>query len=334
VETEPGVASSRDWIVRFVVQNRIIIAILIGVAASFVWPAQGQAMRAAGASGPLIFLIFLCQGAGVDASELRKGRELARVLLWGVVVSQVLGPLAGLGAVEMLGWEGSDRAGLVLMCCMAPTLVSGAVLAGRAGGDQASALLLAVGINLLAIVTMPLWLAALLGADVAVDRLALIRKLALFVLLPSLVGHAIRRQRPRFIKANTWIPRHVPVVIFAVLLFASLAEHTDTIRGMGGLRLLSWVVPSGVTHLLLLAAAYWGGRAIVRLGERPLRSVAIVTSQKTIPVAVAVWSLALVDTYPEAILVAVLFHFTQIMTDGVIAARWARKTAEPAADDT
>jgi predicted Na+-dependent transporter len=85
------------------------------------------------------------------------------------------------------------------------------------------------------------------------------------------------------------------------------------------------LLPSVTVHLILLIVGYFGARYFFRLQEPACRSLAIVCSQKTLPIAIAVWSIAFAQAYPLAVIPALIFHPSQILCDGVLATFWGKK---------
>ena len=82
-------------------------------------------------------------------------------------------------------------------------------------------------------------------------------------------------------------------------------------------------ITSLIVHLLLLYGALklalW-----CKTGEATARSTAICTSQKTIPITVAIWS-STFTAFPLALLPGIVFHLCQIYCDGIIAKKWSRR---------
>ncbi len=307
--------------------NLLIVSIFGGIVLAVIWPGPGLALGSLGVTAPLIAMIFLCQGMDLNPAGLVMGRRLLKALGWGLLVSQLLGPLVGFGLGRLLPWSESNRIGFVLMCCMAPTLVSGAVLAIRAGGDGAAALLAAVALNLLGVVTVPYNLSLFLGADVALDAAALVRKLLLIVMAPAVLGHLLRRWRPGWAAASgSWL-KNVPVILFGLVIYVGFSPQAGRLGGLQASDVLLLVAAAILGHGLLLATAYGGGRWVFHLGEGYCRSISILTSQKTIAIAIPVWSLAFASSHPLAILPPLIFHPTQILFDGLIASRLARRPA-------
>lgn len=212
----------------------------------------------------------------------------------------------------------------MVICCMAPTLVSGAVLAGRAGGDTATALILAVGLNLLGILTIPLNLQWSLGAVVRLHSAGLLFKLVLLVLVPAVIGQAVKRLWSNLAHQQERLVRTIPIAALGIIVYLSISAQADRLKDVTLSHLGSLLLPSVVVHLLLLTAGYMGARYLLRLQEPACRSLAIVCSQKTLPIAIAVWSIAFAEAYPLAVLPALVFHPSQIICDGVLATFWRK----------
>jgi len=278
-----------------------------------------------GMVNPLIFAIFFCQGVGLETGELQKKSQLVKAIVWGFVVSQIMGPVLAYASVHFLNWRMDNQIGFMVICCMAPTLVSGVVLAGRAGGDGATALILAVGLNLLSILTIPFNLQWSLGAVVRLDAVGLLVKLVLLVLIPAVLGQVIKRLQPAWAGRRQTFIRGVPVVALGIIVYLSCSSQADRLKELTLSHLGSLLFPSVVVHLLLLVAGYAGARYLFRLQEPACRSLAIVCSQKTLPIAIAVWSIAFAQMYPLAVLPALIFHPSQIVCDGALATLWARR---------
>jgi predicted Na+-dependent transporter len=276
-------------------------------------------------TNPLILLIFLCQGLGLQAKQLSKGSQLIKAFCWGLVISQGMGPILGYLAVGALQLQADSQVGFIIICSMAPTLVSGAVLATKAGGDSATALVLAVGINLLGIVTIPLNLQWSLGAVVQLDTLGLLVKLVFLVLVPAVAGQLMRRWQPDWAHKQERYTRNIPVIALGIIVYMSCSSQADRLRELTLEHLGALLLPSVTVHLILLAVAYSVGKYLFRIQESASRSVAIVCSQKTLPIAIAVWSIAFAQPYPLAVLPALVFHPSQILLDGALATLWARK---------
>jgi predicted Na+-dependent transporter len=310
--------------VKLLRENFLLLTISLGILLAWLFPEPGSSLKDWGMTGPLILWIFFCQGLGLQGKEFRGGSQLLKTIAWGAVVSQVLGPLLGYSAGLFLSGNIDNRVGFILMCCMAPTLVSGTVLAIRAGGDGVTALVLAVGINLLGIATIPINLSWSLGAVVRLNTVGLLLNLVLLVLLPAVGGQVVRQWKPDWPRDHQGIIQHGPVVALGIIVYLSCAPQAGRLRELTLEHLAFLLVPAVAVHLSLLAVGYMGARYLFRIRESGCRSLAIVCSQKTLPIAIATWSIALAQTYPLAVLPALVFHPSQVLCDGVIAAFWGK----------
>ena len=313
---------------KLVKENLLLLTICLGIILAWLFPEPGRILKHWGMSSPLILIIFFCQGLGFEGGGLQRKSQLPKAIGWGFVVSQVFGPLLACTAVHLLNWHTDNQIGFMLICSMAPTLVSGAVLAERAGGDVATAIILAVGLNLLGIVTIPFNLKWSLGAVVNLDTAGLLVNLVLLVLIPAVIGQTIKRLHPEWAAQPQRFIRTVPLLALGIIVYLSCASQAERLKELTLSLLASLLLPSLTVHLLLLTAGYTGARYLFRLQESACRSLAIVCSQKTLPIAIAIWSIAFAGAYPLAVLPALVFHPSQILCDGVIATFWVKRARQ------
>lgn len=307
--------------------NILVFGIVLGLVLGCVLPGPGLLMNAWHLGPVLIGLIFFCQGMAFKPNEAPGGSELIRLMIWGLILSQVLGPLAGLAGAHLFPLDEQGGMGLILMCSMAPTLVSGAVLADRAGGDWAAGVILAVGLNLIAVLTIPFNMGLLLGQSVEIDATGLLVKLVGLVLVPALIGHGLGRAWPAGVIKLATVLKYVPVVGIATLVYKSVAANNEALLSMEPMVFLVLLAAALGAHMLLLVIGYAGARHLMKLPGASARSLAIVCSEKTLPMAVAVWTLTLADQYPLSLMAAIVFHPSQVVVDGLIAAWWVKRPA-------
>jgi predicted Na+-dependent transporter len=309
-------------------EHLLLLTICLGILLAWFLPEPGRILKRWGMSNPLILAIFFFQGLGLEGRELQKGTQLVKAFGWGFTISQIIGPLLAYASVHVLGWQSDNQIGFMIICCMAPTLVSGAVMAERAGGAVGTGLILAMGLNLLGILTIPLNLQWSLGAIVRLHTAGLLVKLVLLVLIPAVIGQAMKRLLPVWASQQERFVRTIPVVALGIIVYLSSSSQVDRLKELTLSHLSSLVLPSVTVHLLLLAAGYAGARYLLRLQEPACRSLAIVCSQKTLPIAIAVWSIAFAESYPLAVLPALVFHPSQIFCDGVLATFWGKRSGQ------
>ena len=78
-------------------------------------------------------------------------------------------------------------------------------------------------------------------------------------------------------------------------------------------------------YLLNQAIAQVVSRRVLGLSEAVSRSLAMVCSQKSLVVALAIWSLAFAQAHPGASLPPLLYLISQFLLGGACASWWARR---------
>lgn len=139
----------------------------------------------------IIFFIF---GITLDSSELFAAVKAWKAVLFGMVSMLILSPLFGFAAVRLPFKPPEFALGLAVMACVPSSLSSGVTLVIQGYGNGALGLLFTVAGNVTGIVTAPLMVKAVLGSltDAKINSLDLLVKLGVSILMPVLVGKAIR----------------------------------------------------------------------------------------------------------------------------------------------
>lgn len=139
----------------------------------------------------IIFFIF---GLTTDTSELLLALKAWKSMLFGLTSILVLSPLFGFICMQVPFKPYEFALGLAVMACVPTSLSSGVTLVIGAYGNGALALLFTVSANILGIITSPLAVKLVLGSttDAKVDSADLLVKLGVSILMPVLVGKAMR----------------------------------------------------------------------------------------------------------------------------------------------
>ena len=252
-----------------------------------------------------MILVFFISGftlkAGDAAAALRRGRGVA----WGFLAILGITPLLGfaLRAIPLVPEEFSTA--MAIMAAVPTTLGIGVALVVSADGDDAVAVLLTVGTNLLGCVIIPPWLkaygAAALrwGAPKAlpgladggrVDVLSLFLRLLVTTLAPTVVGCAVRSLWPaarRF--AVKWKKQlsMAATALLTTIIWQSLSTARPALLKQPFVSLVYVVLLSIAQHLIHyainLSACFF-----LKLSPPEATAVAVMASQKSAPVAVAV----------------------------------------------
>jgi len=298
----------------------------------------------------------------LKTEALLKAVKEWRGILFGMISILVLTPCVSFGILAIP----SDRSaltdllfGLAIFFIMPTTLSSGVVLTREANGNFALALLLTTVTNLLSIVIIPFVVQLLVifqvylqstaadavvgnsttvagfanstDVEVAIDPVQMLIKLSLAILLPLVIGKGLLHL-PQIGPAVNACTAHTKVEIKLVTTFClAVAPWLKVSSNADGFATLAAedvfiVIGLGIgVHLVYLAinfAMTAGGW--LAISER--KATVIMTSQKTLPIAIAV-----LDFIPPesgfntgvAAIACVLAHFVQILIDAMVASRLA-----------
>ena len=315
-----------DKIKSYIIGNVIIVAVVGATVLAFIFPSAGKYLNSLSLTSPLIIAVFLCQGTGVVKMKMSSLKKYSKALIIGFIISQIMAPVLAYAYVKIFDWQADSLIGLILICTMAPTLVSGTIISEQAGGDKTASLLLTIIINIVAVFTVPINLSWTLGTSVDIEVTPLLTKLVSLVLIPALIGYLFRSKKEEFvIKNKAWF-KYIPVICLAAVIYISMSKHIEAIQNLTLKMLVDYTIASLVIHIILLYMAYYLALSF-KTGKSTAKSVAICCSQKTIPITIAIWT-SFFSQYALALLPAIVFHMAQIYFDGIIAKKWSGDTNE------
>jgi solute carrier family 10 (sodium/bile acid cotransporter), member 7 len=316
----------RHW---FLVGLALVIAFAalqpwIGAPGGPLWPELTVHLAVAGA--------FLISGMTLPLARLREAAGQIRLHLFIQLFCFVLVPalvyasrplLAGLGASEAL------IQGFVVLACLPITIASCVIFTRAAGGNEAGALCNSVLGNLIGLVVTPALLLLLLDTHGEAPISRVLGQLSLEVLLPLLVGQAIRllaRHRTEVFERV----RQVPSVLLLFLIFCVFCATFSTSMPAGaGRDIAIAVLGSAVLHGLLLGLGWWlGGWRLFAFRRGDRIAALLCSTQKTIALGVPMLSI-LYGHHPQLAwltLPLICYHPLQLVISGVLAAR-LRQTA-------
>jgi sodium/bile acid cotransporter 7 len=248
--------------------------------------------------------------------------------LWAVLISYGLLPLLA----WLSGWlleSASFRLGLLLIASVPCTLASAVLWTRMAGGDEATALLTILLTTLASWAITPAWLAWGAGTLVELDVPAMMRGLALVLIVPVGLGQASRAVR---VLAQTAVRLKPILGIIAQLLILTIVlkaavdvsdrlAETSLPVSFGSYGRIALLCVS--THLAALLTGLTSSR-LLGFTRPHWIGVAFACSQKTLPVALYLFDGYFVRTHPLAVVPLVFYHVGQLIVDTVIAERLAR----------
>jgi sodium/bile acid cotransporter 7 len=309
----------------FLERNLLLFMIAIALGAAIVVPGPGIAMKALGLSGPITFLVFILQGLSIDLKNFARGGRIVRVFLWGFVLAYVLAPLLGFACAAAFRLKADDLVGFLLICSMTPTIASGVIVSARAGGARTTAIALTVVLTLAGLLVIPFILSVLLARSVQLRVADLARQLTLTVLVPTLLGQAVRRIFPSLVErpAIRRLNKDAPAVLIGLTIYLSLAPQAGKLLHVSAARLLVLVLAAGIVHGVLLVGGYLFAKKPLAIDRPRCLAVAFVGSQKSLAVCAPIWGSLFAAAFPVAILPPIIFHAFQIFLDGFLATRAA-----------
>lgn len=308
---------------QFLARRWFLLALIAGCLLAALWPAGLDWTRYTPPRWVIPFTLFL-------TAVTMESRRLLDSLRspWAAVAAVAL----GYSVPPLLGWAfgviliDDYRFGL-LVCSAAPCTLASAVIWTRlAGGDDATTLLatfISTGSSWLLTTG---WLALTTGHDIALGYAAMMRDLALILLLPVAFGQAVRAlpALARFATRRKAILSVLARFLVLLILFRALHDLArylyDSPGSIETAALLSVFAACLTTHLLSLAAGWQCSRRL-GFGRTAGIAVAFAASQKSLPVSLVLLELVFPNR-PLAVVPLLVYHAGQLTVDTIIAERW------------
>lgn len=250
-------------------------------------------------------VVFFISGFTLKAGDATRALRRGRGVAWGFFAILAVTPLLGfaLRAVPFVPPEFSTA--LATMAAVPTTLGIGVALVVSADGDDAIAVLLTVGTNLLGCVIIPLWMKAYGAAALhwgalkalpgladggKVDVLSLFLRLLVTTLVPTVVGSVVRSAWPAARKFATKWKKQLSMaatLCLATIIWQSLSTARPALVRQPFASLVYVLLLSLLQHLIHYAINV-SACLLMRLNPPETTAVAVMGSQKSAPVAVAV----------------------------------------------
>jgi len=329
---------SRQWFL-----PALVISLAIGFGlTNWVRPIAEIAILRSSITAFVLFLMGLTLNAHSIARSIRKPGPA----MLGIGINTFLVPLLALPALWLLSPEMAG--GLIVTALVPSTLASAAVWTRKAGGDDATAMIVSVVTNLACFLVAPLGLWLILGRVTEISARDQIISLAAWVVLPMILGQITRR-----FLLSQWAGKHQTGLatlaqcgILVMVCFGSVAS-ADRMRepdpGQAGTPIRAEISGEAIsgsrTTMGPAAILAVGGMAISihlisffvaiavskRLGHERATQIAvgISGSQKTLMVGLQIALDCGVSVLPM-----IIYHVGQLMIDTVIVQRWAKRNQQ------
>jgi solute carrier family 10 (sodium/bile acid cotransporter), member 7 len=310
--------------------------LLLSVVAALVFPEPGAIIKTWNVIPEAVRLIFLVNGF----QSCFKWGEVNGAFLkaFGVmlVLSLCLSPFIGVCWVRWLNIAPEIAVGLMVMSAMPTTLSSGMVISGVAGGSPLWALMFTIGMNFLGIFSIPFFLSLTLGhVEIHLSPLSLLLDLLKMVFGPYMLGLVLKKvisHGKTSFPDKSWLQIFknvldiLPTLCVIFVVWVSLSASVEGLLNID-VKTLWWcfIAAMGVHGVLL--GLHFGSGKWLGLTEPELKSFVIVGSQKTLPIALSVLAALNLTQVGPAIMICLIFHFSQLLLDSFMASQWASITS-------
>jgi solute carrier family 10 (sodium/bile acid cotransporter), member 7 len=259
-------------------------------------------------------------------------------LIYGILAILVFTPLLGFVAVQLPFSQIEFSYGLAIWCTVPTSLASGVSVTVQSGGNGALALLLTVITNMTAVVTMPFWLSAMFktrsqgAGGASVNAIDLLQKLLVTVLVPLLVGKAVRDFVPgaRGVITRNKVSLGLCNTVFLVLIaWQTISAAADDLLAQPFFPDLFVVIVAATSqHLIYLAINWLVCTYVLKLALPELKAVLIMSSTKTFPMAITTIGYLQIGRSGFLTLPCICGQISQLFIDGYLQSRWLRLLAK------
>lgn len=310
-----------------------VLALLGTVGLAALLPARGPAGSAAeGAATGAVALLFFLYGARLSTREALDGLRHWRLHLTVLACTFVLFPLLGLatGALVPTLLTPALHSGLLFLCLVPSTIQSSIAFTSIARGNVPAAICAGSFSSLAGIFLTPLLAAGLLGNNAGGFSADSLLKIVFQLLLPFLLGQALRRWTGPFLVRNKKVLGHVDRGSILLVVYAAFSAgmaagiwHQVSVP-----RLAALLAVEAVLLAVMLLVSWYGAKRL-GFGRADRIAIQFAGSKKSLAAGLPMASVLFGAQASLAVLPLMLFHQMQLMVCAVLARRRAQ---DPAAD--
>ncbi|MFD9375259.1 bile acid:sodium symporter family protein [Streptomyces sp. NPDC059999] len=305
-----------------------VLALLGTVGLAALLPARGQAAGVAqGATTAAVALLFFLYGARLSTREAFDGLRHWRLHLTVLACTFVLFPLLGLAARALVPSVLTPplHSGLLFLCLVPSTIQSSIAFTSLARGNVPAAICAGSFSSLAGIFLTPLLAAALLGNNAGGFSLDSLRKIALHLLLPFVLGQLMRPRLGGFLLRNKKVLGRVDRG--SILLVVYTAFSAGMVAGIwhqvSALRLGALMAVEAVLLTVMLLVTWYGAKRL-GFGREDRIAIQFAGSKKSLAAGLPMAGVLFGAHASLAVLPLMLFHQMQLMVCAVLARRRAR----------
>ena len=319
--------------ISFIQKQFLPLGLLFAGLAGIFMPAAGIYMATLPTVYFVVSIIFFISGLLLKTDEIWKAIRAWQGTVWGCISILVVTPLVGVFFTAMLPINPIFQIGLSLFCCMPTTLSSGIALTNQARGNVALALLLTVLTNIGGIVTVPFTLVFLVSpvlqsvGPVELSAGDLLLKLCVSILLPLLAGRFCQKF------GDVWLDAHrsqLALISNLALISVPWMKFSQSSERLVELDMneLSVLILACICLHIIYLILNAGAVKLLPIEWNEGKAVILLSSQKTIPVAMTVLAFIPVDEETKGLIAipCITFHFVQIIIDALLVTRWRNRS--------
>jgi len=313
---------------QFLKKNWFFIGIAVVVAVALFFPGLGLFVKEHKILNFGIFLMFLITGLSLDTRTAMEQVKNIRVLTASLLSALLLIPLVTAILAGLAFPDNQDFVVGSIIIAVAPvTIASGMVMTAMALGNVPLSLFICVTCYFASLLSIPLMLKLLLGAEQGIELSVgqIMGTLVVIVLIPTLIGQILRPWLKEAIVPYKKIFSIFSQCIVLLIIFNAVSSSAGVIGGVGA-ELVGLFAFMTFLHALILVMNLAISK-LIRLDRPSTSAFTIHTSQKTLTISYVVWAGYFAHAFPLAMVPGIAYHLVQIIMDTFIA-DWFRKTAQ------
>ncbi|MFB6806327.1 bile acid:sodium symporter family protein [Streptomyces sp. NPDC056387] len=307
-----------------------VLALLGTVGLAALLPARGPAASVAeGASTGAVALLFFLYGARLSTREALDGLRHWRLHLTVLACTFVLFPGLGLAARGLVPALLTPPlySGLLFLCLVPSTIQSSIAFTSIARGNVPAAICAGSFSSLAGIVLTPLLAAGLLGGGAGGFSPDSLLKIVVQLLLPFLLGQALRRWVGGFLVRNKRVLGRVDrgSILLVVYTAFSAGMAAGIWRQVSAPRLGALLAVEAVLLAVMLLVSWYGAKRL-GFGRADRIAIQFAGSKKSLAAGLPMASVLFGAHAGLAVLPLMLFHQMQLMVCAVLARHRAAET--------
>ncbi|KAJ8615018.1 hypothetical protein MRB53_004220 [Persea americana] len=328
-------------LLKFAKDNFLPLALVSGVALGLANPTLGCLLHKYGLSKVSTFGIFLISGLMLRSGEIGAAASAWPAGMIGLGSILFFSPFFSKLILKLQLAPREFVTGLAIFCCMPTTLSSGVALTQLVGGNSALALAMTIISNLFGILIVPFSLSKFVagGVGVTIPTKQLFKSLVITLLVPLIFGKVLRNSLSivaEYVDHNRQLFSMISAILLSLVPWIQVSRSRSLLLMVKPSMFLLAIVMGILLHLILLGinalavqllSAIFGTEKSVFSKKENARPLIIVSSQKTLPVMVAVVE-QLGGALGEPgllVLPCVAAHINQIIMDSFLVNFWLQK---------